>query len=1011
MKSESKKNNKFDKLNVTLYIPENLSSITVDAYAFKNSNFFYLIGIGSNASCKLSVSEVCTFNSVEFNNIELIKKDTTEIDLAELKLRKVLFTGFDKASKYFGGKLDSDLLSTRYITLLFEHVTIHCNETGEFEKNYRIDGAIYAKDIMFTSFLENSTVFQFGDQMIITPVSTVRGCRRTCIQPYTPGKNVSITVRNDNPKSILTIGSWFSSKCAMFTPLHLEIIDSYLTILDGNWNDQENFKITLQRAHLHIKIDGPRISLENNTFDSTITTSKDSLKFLSLNLKNINNIEFKDIENVSVIDLYASNNSRIGNGVKQMFCRYVHSVPKEKEEEVIEYDDKYNEGGDEKKEEGVTFTVESETLIINTVDQTVKQINCNELVVPNKGKIDGIHHNGVLYFIHDSERIPKIVCKQMTSINETLKINVQPAGENDVLPDANITLVQSNKTIKAETISLIWDYKEVPDKSVGQNIEIKSDDIVEVNSQQYICLSTDSGDCGLTDNYIIRTQNNLKDLAENLSITENSSRAVKLKIYLDDDFENFEINYGIKFRGIKINSELNQENKVTFTIGADTKPGFNIQLKSVTADIPEETKIDTLKMTNVKIVRKDVKLTNVNYIELDTETNDEFTYPLHPANSTIINTETVEISGENLKPKVFTDFGEKQEMKIKFRGVKKITKKGAPFPNKINIGIEVEDAVTLESNNFGSMLTFEIGGIPGENNDIVVNFKAVLPAKIIDGNFKSMTLKPNFLGNTFNYQNQLCGKNITLETTGIVNISKKTLYCKSESMLFITTATIAKDPMFQGVINLRQLTIERMMELTSNTYLHIDEYANPDDDFLLHYNWSLKHFPTVKISKFVKVQKTSFTPGIQTFADQNDEDIEFMKQNLDIFKFGMPFICIDDSNYRGNLFNEGMVFRNGTLNNSLISTAMRIGPSNAVSQCAYMLLFNPKEDKIYEVQASPVKGPINKAHFKALITLSSLLLVFLCAFSIYMLFFQRRRAPKKEITHSESRSVVMEDLL
>ena len=146
IKNISSETNKFDFYDeVTVNVAEDISGTKIDIYLLKNAKNIRVIGLDENQQFGfgLEATKIATLDAVEIRNAHCIKDDTTQFYITNLTLHNIQFTGFEKASCFYGSKLDIDFLSPSNTTFKFEEVIYRCNYTKEFNPNYDVDGAIW----------------------------------------------------------------------------------------------------------------------------------------------------------------------------------------------------------------------------------------------------------------------------------------------------------------------------------------------------------------------------------------------------------------------------------------------------------------------------------------------------------------------------------------------------------------------------------------------------------------------------------------------------------------------------------------------------------------------------------------------------------------------------------------------------------------------------------------------------------------------------------------------------
>ena len=932
MKNISSQTNKFDGYDsVTISIAEDIPKITIDLYLTKNAVKVSVIGLNveERISYILGVSDVATLGTVVLRNAHCIKDKTTEFFITELTISNVVFTGFEKASCFYGGMLDIDLLSPSNTSFKFDSVIYRINQTKSFFPNYKVDGAIFTKSVVFMDFLENSSIFQYGNQFIITPVSTEMGFRRTNFRASS-SENITYRIENNRPGSLLTLGCWFSNRVSSFTDIVVHAVDSNVAVQGRKWHGYEKLNFILENSTLTINETNIHVDIMKGSRDSSIELLV-NYDFDDINTNNFTNIKFVGSK-LSLKTLTLNQDKGIDLTADFTEIQKVTSSSKNTE-----------------------ANISGSAVIIHSVSSYIKQLNVNELILPEKMTIE-----------FDQNSIPYITAKKAVVQSEICQLNL---SKDASVPFPEITseftsLITTDSDVNIDTII---DEGTFPIKMTHKDNQygFTLADLIKQRTHSY-CISPDGTSlCGFQEGKVVNSSaTNLMDMFKDSDVKEDHFNMVHVTIYLDTD-EKFTLSSPSLFESVAVygyNGKGSVYDETPENIKYLIAENVTLEINSVPVS-PKVQYIKAFKCTLGDFFRKNLDFYNVNYASFDNETYGQFAAPVSPHNL-VIKVSEIHFQKSWISPAFPLNIPDRS---ITVTDVEIVSGHNG-FKENLTLIVQPREKINFTTNSYGT-LAFKLKA----TKKCDVYFKAVLPVDCFDKTGTTeYVLHPNFYGSNIESKNKLCSflVNLDLQEKEYISLGDSSLYCPGFTKPSVLTEISMGSPYIRGVVEMNKLKIDRQLYLDNDTYFKVGEFANPDDDFLVYFNWTLDRMPYMIINRFSNAHVSTFSPSMQTYVYPSDDD-DFIHEHSKIFNMGIPFLCIEDSDFKGNIFHDGLIFKLQNYNITVSTVNYRIGEERETDVCAYVIPYTPDPPK------KPKKGPANPIPWYIIPSVSFVILLIL----------------------------------
>ena len=928
--------NKFDGYNATtLYIAEDISDTNIDIYYLKNSKNIRLIGLDEKTQfgLLLNIQKVATLDGVEIRNCHCIKDDTTQFYITTLVLSNVNFTGFEKASCFYGETLDIDFLSPANTTFKFEKIIYHCNYSKPFYPNYDVDGAIFAQQVTFLDFLDGSSIYQYGDQFIITPVSIDYGFRRTNFRQST-SNNITYLIEHNQTGYSLEVGSWFANRAASFSNMKIDVKNSNLYIQGTRWHGFETLSMLLDNAIVHINDTHPRIDILKDSKNSIVHIDVEDYDFDDINSDNLSNISFIG-DKMSIKTLTLNPKKGVNFNATLTEIQTVTSTQTDTEADIT-----------------------GSSVIIHSISNQIKHITVESLIL-----------DSLLSFEIGTNSIPQITCDYASLVENVEKCQFNLTRSHDTafpsFTQDYITLLTANQVSNTFKIDEIIDDNDFPIKMTQKDSSYGFNSADTTQRTHLYCVSDDgSSACGYEEGEIVKTTStSLLSMLESSGIPKDHYNILHINIDLDTETQ-FQIDTDVEFESLSIwgyregCSVLNSyPENVKF-----------LQVRNVSIEFDKsntEPSVYYFQAFNCNL--SDFMKNQLNYSSFSTAYFDNETYSQisdmsFPPHHLKIECEEIEFMEEWISPVVpcfITD------RKITITNVNKVSGHNG-FQKNLTLYIEPQDSINFTTNSYDN-ISFKITS----DKTVDVYFKAVLPTDCFGKSPNSKyILHPNFFGSEINSEYKFCAQflNITLQDKEYIQLGDESLYCGGYSNPYVKTEVSMSCPYVKGIVTMEKLKIERQLYLDNDTYFEVNEFANPDDDFLVYFNWTLDRMPLMKVHRYSNAHVSTFTPSMQAYVYPSLDD-DFIHNNSRIFNMGIPFLCIEDSDFKGNLFNRGLIFKLQDFDVRVSTIFNRIGEEKDTDVCAYVIPYTP------EIIEKPQKGPKNRLPWVIILVISIVLLL------------------------------------
>ena len=927
-------------VDLYIYLVENISTY-IDLIPIKEANI-HIIGVGEKKSFGLEILKIATLNFVELNNVEAVKDETTSFFILEINLKNVTFVGYDKASCFYSTILRTDLNSVSDTTFKSDLVLIDVSWDTKFHPNYKVDGAIFTDEVIFHNFLNNSSIFQYGDQFIITPIKEEFGFRRTNFRPI-EGK-IKYTIDHNKINNILNIGSWFSNRISSFSEIYINSTNNIINLLGYKWRGHEKLYLT--------------------SFNSTININdkKPILSFLQIENSII---KFNAICIIDTIDMNKFLNSKIiGSSISINTLKMTHNS---------------------------IFNTNMNFVYINNILGTQNPTNCSLIgslfILKNIASsisylnVESIKFTNIINMEFDLN-YPHVIISNNISEFTTIQFNL--ISNNPLLFNSNfypLLISNSLSTIKNNierwiNFEIFPFYGEFLDNSFGIN-----GSNIDFTKSFNICFSNNINDkCGFLHATTYTSILPLSQILINTNFPKQNliTKKVSINISLSNVIFEIDTNSTMILNTLNIYSNFN-----SFILFKKFEGFFNISLFN--------SFINTTLNSSISPIFHTIKFNNCNFDNsflnyflfnnITTSEFDQITYShlinIPTPKNLILYTKVLTIYKDYFNPILPIN---QNKTSITLVDVESIYSPGKHiYPTTFLI--YPSNNINFTTNSWGKMWFKMRSNL----QTVKVFYKAILPVDFDDDS--EYLVIPNYLGTEISSQGKFCaGKiQIPLADKEIINIGDSTLYCPNDNIIDIPTEVQMISPYIKGFVKMNKITILRQIYLEKDTLFDVTEFSNPDDDFLLYFNWTLDQMPFMKISRFIDTHSTSFNPSIQVYIYPSDED-DYIA-NHSVFQMGIPFLCIYSNDYKGFVFHDGLLFR---LNNKSVKTSTvfnKIAQEKEGDICSYLV---PYKEQIIE---PPKVGPLNPKPW--IITLISSI-IFLILLTVFLIYQFLKEVPKEE---------------
>lgn len=978
IKKQSEKTKQFNGyIRVAINIVENLTKTKLDLFLMKNAHHIYILGPENTyAEYILNVNEVTTLENLTISNSYIKKDNSTSFYMENLTLTNVQWYGFSKASTFFGGILETDLHSIEGCNFKFDSVIYHVGCTTNFSTIREVNGAVFTKNVEFKDFNNESALYQYGRDFIIHPKPDF-GLVRTNFRSIDEN-NITFKITHTIPNTILTLACYFSNREAVFVNTSVYTDSNTLVILGYKWNGYESINLHARNSTIEVN------KTEDYTLDMFISEAVDTTfnlygktyYFRFINTEYLHNVVF-NAKTVEIFDIYVNDGTNPNIKANQLKVRRFTS-----------------RHGEDVDFEGIN-------LIVENISESVRSIKVDELYINNSIKFD-----------MNDEYIPCIIAKEVTTTDSIfiwIRKNYSfKSGESDVLP-----LIKSSKELPKTFQDYAMDL-ELPFKLTKQTnlIGVTYSDLFKYNVNNFCLSNSTSAWC--SENATTVNSSSLEELVKFIGVPEQYFELITLNVYLDNyGTDNvFLVKSDFYIQRVLINGQ-SPEMKSKAHLASPRGKFYHLKFQNIgLTAVEEEPNITVFSLHDADLpdyYKNKVTLKDVESLYVQGSTFEQF-----HLSSSIIRPIRLIIYSKYInftKDYIIPDVPYNNITQVIIREVESVNGKGA-YPDPLKIWIEhthnsllVDEngrtAIRFTTNTYGN-LSFALTSW----HETDVYYKAVLPVDLYDGSDNTQYhLHPKFLGIKVETYNKFCTKNFTIDLTPDQTVLFKydNLLCTDVSHISIPSEITMKDSFVSGVKTLERFTVERKLYLEKDTYMRSKQFGNPNDDFLLYFNWSLSKMPYFRIDDYDTDHAKVFTPAIETYAYPNPEEEEFIKANRRIYDFGIPFFCVLSSQYKGNVMFEGLLFNRPNVTTTTATKFNRIGLESNSDMCAYLI---PLEDNI----APHVRrGPDNPVPYIIIIAVSFVLLLALIITFVYSMFCKRH---KKVIANSDVQvDLIHQDLL
>ena len=927
-KDEAKKIvKKFKADAVHIYIAENISDTKIDIYQFKKANTIILEGINPNQQVEyyLNASEITTFDNVIIKNSHCLKDKTTEFFIENLTIQNVSWKGFYTKTCIYGQNLVSDFMSVSKMTFKFETVNYSIGKPSKFEPNYNVDGAVYANLVNIIDLPDNGTIAQYGDQLIIIPESEEKGFRRTNFQKA-GDNNVTYNIYLTGPNKQLNLTAFFSNREAFFYNANIIVTNSTVCVNEGRWSGIENINFNLyDHSTVVVKTSTPNIIIADDSSNSSVQFDV-STSIKRLTISNSRNISFTG--HSFIIDtLLLSKDSVFDIKADQTDVKYIDGL-----------------------EEGVTASITGTKVIFNNISSKINTITVEDAIFNDITNIE----------IGKDGNVPLIKIVNCNAENGTL-FNLYHS-DTSKSPDINAdTTFLEVTNLASGSFAKYINNTEFPFLlSSSQDKETTKFGFLSENYKKqrtrnyYVTKDTNSSECQSDPKLCVTSDaTSISDLLKGSGIDEDFYYLLNPNITIDAD--EFVVDTVKCLNSLSISGR--KENTVNLII-KDPSYIQNIQKYSnvnINFDLNQNKQIEAIKLENCRISDKNelMNFENAEYAEFDFNTYEQFKKPLTPK-ELVVWSDKILYDESTISPNLPSN--NTNVKKIYVKGVETVGKFNSScgsYKIPINITIDPAENIKFTTNSFGEIQF----AMESRHSPVNVNFHALLPVDFNDpnGNVKYI-LTPHFYGSTLNLStSRICSPDIdfNISESESIKLSEKALDCGRRAYPKIKTRTTLEGPHVDGEVKIEHIEIDRSVYLNNDTYFYTRVFSNPDDDFLIYFNWTLDKVPMFRIREFSAAAATAFKPSIQPYAYPSDDD-DFIHEHERIYRMGIPFLCYETSDYKGSIFHDGLVFRLPNRNLTVSTIYNKIAQDALPGTCLYFIPYT-------EAQHQSVKrGPENR---------------------------------------------------
>lgn len=963
LSSLSKKTSQFDNYDkVEINIAEDLSKSDIDLFLLKNAHHIYLQGIvNPPPSFELNVKDVTTLENLTIKHCMCVKDSSTEFFMENLTLSEVQWSRFDKASMFYGGILESDLLSIRSCAFRFDSVIYHVNYTEKFTPQTNISFAVFTANVEFRDFLDGASLFQYGNQFIVTPVSKKNGFFRTNFRSTTDA-NISYKISHNIPGSTLYIGSWFSNREAVLSDAYLYTQDNSVNIGGFKWNRFERINIQTINSTIVLNETQAQVTILDGS-ESSQFEILGNYSFKRLNSKSFNNINFK-ASILNIDDLAVTGDDHVDIQAEYLNINTLSA------------------------ENLSTTSFNDFRITIHNISPLVSSISCGTFVLPED------------LLINYKDFVPCITAKKVESGDTRTIVELVHIGENNSFTTDFIPIITSPDISGATITPYIKEtvfpiLSSVQDNSYGFLVSNFNNHRIS-----QFCVS-DDGESTCSQSEIIKSKsNNLNEMISSTELPSDYFFMANIKVFLDTESKftvaspsNFE---EISVFGLKPNSNVYIQTPSVISTSSYTNLSVSINNEK---ENPEINSISLYNCTIDDFIASKLSFDNIYSFSTDATTYSLFSHPLEPKRLNI-NSPTIVFDANTIKPNLPVDQDISARTRIEIRGVNTISGSGA-FKSELKVIVVPEKEIHFTTNTYGNLSFIIYSSIETD-----IYYKANLPADLYDsGPNTKYHLHPNFLGIEITSSSRFCTNYLDIDLAPDQNIifSQNNLLCNKKAKIGIPTEIAMFKAYVAGVLDIPKLTIRRQLYMDPDTYLRATEFSNPDDDFLLYFNWSLNKMPYFRIDNYMAENITSYLPTIETYVYPSDDD-DYIKENSDIFSLGIPYLCILASEFKGNIFREGLVFHVDNETSNVATVFKKVGLQSDADICAYVI---PYEDGVVPDHS---KGPKNPTPFIIMIVISFLMVIFIVVAYVYSMYFKHRKRAKKDLVIASNENSIQEVL-
>ncbi|EAY18012.1 hypothetical protein TVAG_113560 [Trichomonas vaginalis G3] len=913
--------NKFDGIDyLSLYIDyfdyQSKNPISLDIYSFKEAKHILVIGPNneSRSSFVLNVNQITTLDNFEMYNVIAVKDGTTQFFIKEMKIYGVRFQGFDKATVFYGYNLYSDLLSVSNTTFKFDTLYYNCYSAEKFYPNYDYDGSVFAKSIIMSGIQDGGSIFQYGSQFIITPISKEHGFRKTNFRNST-ANNISYTIIHNSGN--LYIGALFSNKASSFNNVSLKAINSYITIQEGEWNGDATISATLINSTLDVQTNDIQLKFTDDCQNSKVLMNKQleiqhitskSISQLEFNC-NISIFEFEILENFTIVKISAKNSK-----ISRLFS----------------------------------------TKDIKEITLTGTPVNILQIY----GQFQIIKTDSLVF---TDKRMELIRDKYVPMISYTKpfeqKALFQIKSYSSFDPTDKYTLIEIPSDSTGTVDPFVPRYG-FPLKFVEEISENKKRySLTNITELFAICVSDDGKSfCGINSSLNVDFHD-ISSFLDSMRISQDLYKSIKLDFYLDTEVK-FVVNPRYPLDIISVHG-LRASNPVEIVALNQT---MYYSFHNVSVDTPANQDSSTrLGFFNCTLT-ENFKTINFASLYIDAETYGKyFDHNLKFKSILKVYTDSLYFSKEVMVPDVprlnWTNA-------VSLVGVRMVSGHGG-FSIPCTMKIIPQPIINFTTNNYGNLKL-----ILSPEEDVIVNFKAFFPADL-DPTKKTakINLVPNFWGQKLGTTRKFCSKYVNLQTQNKITVvlADEAFECSSFSETNSSARVIINNSYVSGVAHLKTIALARELHLSRGTYVDADTFGIPYDDFLVHVQVDLKDVPMLMIHTFTSRWTETYLPFFQVYPEFL-YDLDKFADKKEYYKFGLPVLCIESSDYIGTLSTYGNIFEGDQFQTAASTFIVKYGVANEPDCCINVIPYEKPE------RQDPIIGPVKKGGWIGILVVSVVVL-------------------------------------